>query len=177
MIEALTTYAEKQAERAESLPAFSGIKLLHIKRQLSELLSLIGRGGIFDEYTRHDISHIDEMLTILEWLVPENTKSIMSPADWLLTVLAIYFHDLGMLVTKKEYEERDASGFSTYCETELFGGDAGKDYRDKIERLPRAEIDRFLYQEFVRHKHAERIRFWVLGQIRNDLWSSSYRDN
>ena len=68
MIEALRTSAEKQAEKAEELGPFSGVKLLHIKRQLSELLSLIGRNGIFDEYTRHDISHIDGLLEILDWL-------------------------------------------------------------------------------------------------------------
>jgi hypothetical protein len=60
MIGTLETEAEKLAEKAEELPAFSGIKLLHIKRQVAALLSLIGRDGIFDEYTKHDISHIDE---------------------------------------------------------------------------------------------------------------------
>jgi len=169
MIETLTTYAEKQAEKAESLPAFSGIKILHIKRQLAELLGLIGRSGIFDEYTRHDISHVDEMLKILEWLIPETTKVIMSPADWLLTVLAIYFHDLGMLVTKKEFEERNTSRFPTYRDIELFGGDAGKDYRAKVEGLSSEEAEHFLYQEFVRNNHAERIRAWVMGKTRDDL--------
>lgn len=82
MIDSLNTEAEKKALKAEELSAFSGIKLLHIKRGLAELLSLIGREGIFDEYTRHDITHIDEMLKILEWLIPNETKEIMSPADW-----------------------------------------------------------------------------------------------
>ena len=103
MINELNTEAEILAQKAEELPAFSGIKLLHIKRQVADLLSLIGRDGIFDEYTKHDISHIDEMLKILEWLIPKETKQIMSPSDWLITVLSIYFHDLGMLVTPKEY--------------------------------------------------------------------------
>ena len=49
---------------------------------------------------------IDEMLEILDWLIPKDTKAIMSPADWLLTVLAIYFHDLGMLVPPEEYERK-----------------------------------------------------------------------
>jgi len=120
MINELKTYAETQAERAETLPAFSGIKLLHVKRKLAELLSLIGRGGIFDEYTRHDISHIDEMLKILDWLIPDTTKSIMSPADWFLIVLAVYFHDLGMLVTKEEFKNRYSSGFPEYRDTKLW---------------------------------------------------------
>src|SRR5689334_11837346 len=102
----LTSFAEIQASKAESLPAFGGLKLLHVKRQVTLLLGLIGRAGIFDQYTRHDISHIDEMLRSLEWLVPDATKKTMSPADWLMVVLAIYFHDLGMLVTPGEYAAR-----------------------------------------------------------------------
>ena len=158
----LETEAEKRAQKAEELPAFSGIKLLHIKRQLGTLLGLIGRDGIFDEYTKHDISHIDEMLKILDWLIPEDTKDIMSPADWLITVLAIYFHDLGMLVTRDEYEQRNSSGFIEYRDKELFADDSGADYRAKVEQLPPDKAERFLYQEFVRGNHAERIRDWIM---------------
>ena len=65
MIDALTTRAEQRAVEAESFPAFSGLKLLHVKRELESLLGLIGMGGIFDTYTRHDISHgtISHILT------------------------------------------------------------------------------------------------------------------
>ncbi len=169
MIENLITEAEMQAQEAEELPAFSGIKLLHIKRQVAELLSLIGRNGIFDEYSRHDISHIDEMLKILDWLIPGDTKDIMSPADWLITVLAIYFHDLGMLVTPEEYEQRSSSGFPEYRDNVLFADDTGVDYRAKVEELPADERGRFLYQEFVRHNHAGRIRNWVMGRAPEHL--------
>jgi Histidine kinase-, DNA gyrase B-, and HSP90-like ATPase len=164
MIDHLETKAEKRAQKAEELPAFSGIKLLHIKRQVDELLGLIGRDGIFDEYTKHDISHIDEMLKILDWLIPEDTKDIMSPADWLITVLAIYFHDLGMLVTKEEYEQRNSSGYIEYRDKVLFADDYGADYRAKVNQLSSDESERFLYQDFVRGHHAERIRNWIMGR-------------
>lgn len=170
MTNSLTTYAEKQAEQAEQLPAFSGIKLLHIRRQIIDLLGLIGRNSIFDEYTRHDISHIDKMLNMLEWLIPQETKSkIMTPADWLTTVLAIYFHDLGMLVTKHEYSNRNASGFPEYRDNILLTGNTGTDYREKLKELSEDETERFLYQEFVRHKHAERIRNWITGNAPQHL--------
>jgi hypothetical protein len=55
----LPSYAEKRAAQCESLAAFSGLNLLHIRRSVKQLLGLIGRDGIFDEYTIHDISHID----------------------------------------------------------------------------------------------------------------------
>jgi hypothetical protein len=169
MVDLLETNAEKQAEKAEEFPAFSGIKLLHIRRQITELLGLIGRGEIFDEYTRHDISHINKMLGMLEWLIPNDTRSIMSPADWLTTVLAIYFHDIGMLVTKHEYANRNSSGFPEYRDKNLFGGKTGTDYREKLKELSDDEAERFLYQEFVRHKHAERVRNWIMGHAPEHL--------
>ena len=98
--------AEKKAEVANSLRAFISVNLVDIKTKIATLLGLIGRNEIFDEYTKHDISHVDRMLDSLESLIPDSTKEKMTTADWLLIVLSIYFHDLGMLVTKKEYEGR-----------------------------------------------------------------------
>jgi molecular chaperone HtpG len=169
MSEPFETSAEKCAERAESLSAFSGLKLLHIRHQIGTLLGMIGRGGIFDEYTLHDVSHVSEMLKILEWLIPETTKRVMSSADWLLAVLGIYFHDLGMLVTKKEYENRARSGFPEYRDKILFAGDEGTDYRARVEQLSGDSLDRFLYQEFVRENHANRISWWIQGQAAEHL--------
>src|SRR5687767_9664489 len=99
----LTSFAEMQALKAETLPAFSPVKILHIKRSVAEILRLFGTSGIFEQYTRHDISHLDAMLASLTWLVPDESKEHMQAADWLLLVLAVYFHDLGLLVTKDEY--------------------------------------------------------------------------
>lgn len=165
----LSTKAEFEAKKAEGLEAFGGLNLLHIKRQIAHLLALIGRDGIFDEYTRHDISHIDKMLSALDWLIPDTTKMIMTSADWLLSVLGIYFHDVGMLVTKQEFADRESSGFSKFCEDVLFAGDQGEDYKHKVGELPTDEKDRFLYQEFVRHNHAERVRWWIAGSAPSSL--------
>lgn len=61
MIEQLRSNVELSAEKAENLRIFSGLKLLHIKREVEKLLSHIGDYGFFMEYTKHDISHIEEM--------------------------------------------------------------------------------------------------------------------
>src|SRR5712692_4791307 len=102
----LSTNAEQLADKSRNLPSFKNLSLPGIKEQVAQILSLIGRDGIFSTYTRHDITHIDVMLCMLEWLIPDSTKASMSPADWLLTVLAIYLHDLGMVTTIQEYDER-----------------------------------------------------------------------
>ena len=167
----LTTLPEQIAQKAEKLAAFGGLNLLHIKRSVASLLGLIGREAIFDQYTKHDITHIDEMLSNLEWIIPDSSKQAMSDADWLMIVLAVYFHDMGMLVTKAEFEARgeQESGFPAFCEHVLFAGPDGPDYKAKIDQLPGDEKDRFLYQEFVRNKHAERIRAWIMGQTKKEL--------
>src|ERR1019366_9543302 len=165
----LTTLAERNAQKAEQRAAFGGLNLLHIKRQVASLLGLIGRDAIFDQYTKHDITHIDEMLRNLDWIIPDATKPVLSDADWLMIVLAVYFHDMGMLVTKAEFQARAASGFPAFCEQVLFAGSNGPDYKAKVDQLSRDDKDRFLYQEFVRHTHGERIRAWILGQAKDQL--------
>ena len=48
---------------------------------MAQVLDLIGRDGIFSTYTVHNISHIDAMLSMLDWLVPEPTLPTLTPAD------------------------------------------------------------------------------------------------
>jgi len=160
----LPSFAESKAQEAQSLGAFAKINLIHIRAAVSKLLAQIGRNGLFEEYTIHDISHIDKMLKMLEWLTPEATKRAMTPADWLMIVLAIYFHDLGMIVTRKEFDLRSKSDFPDFRRS-VYRGEQGEDYRLKVAAFPtQEEGERFLYQEFVRENHALRIKMWLSGQ-------------
>lgn len=160
----LSSNAELMAEKAESLKAFSGLKLLHIKKNVASILNLIGRDGIFDEYTKHDISHIDYMLNSLDEIIPKNTQQLLTPADWLMITLSIYFHDLGMLVTKSEFKNRHKTIFTNFKQL-IIDGQSGLDYRDKILSITNSDDqDRFIYQELVRKTHAERIRSWILSE-------------
>jgi hypothetical protein len=160
----LDTKAEILAARAEDLDCFSGLKLSHVRATVSELLSHFGREGIFHEYTKHDISHVDEMLRILNWLIPDTTWNQLTPTDALLHVLSIYFHDLGLFVTHHEYEHRDESGWRTWVDGAQ-AGDDGADYRARLRSLDPDDRERFLYQEYVRAHHGERIRTWINGTV------------
>ncbi|WP_299742071.1 ATP-binding protein [uncultured Rossellomorea sp.] len=164
----LQTEAEKNAELAEGLDAFGGLNVQYIKKQTEKILQLIGRGGIFEEYTYHDISHINTMLNSLDWIIPESTKKVMSPSDWLLIVLAIYFHDMGMLVTSDEYEARGSSGFTEFKQS-IISGDKGRDLIDKLAQLNNEKKEKFIYQEFVRQNHAKRIKSWIEGKGHSDF--------
>ncbi|MER5407335.1 ATP-binding protein [Streptomyces sp. NPDC002769] len=164
------SYAEDMAQRAGSLKAFGGISVVQTRRDIQELLSHIGKDGLFDQYTKHDITHIEAMLRKLDWLITEETKEAMSGADWLLIVLATYFHDLGMLITKDEFESRGATSFANFCEEILMTDDNdGRDYKTRIAELDEGEREKFLYQEFVRYHHASRVANWIEGKETNEL--------
>jgi len=160
MDQQLMSRAEKEAEKAENLRSFSGMKLLHIKNKIAELLSLIGRNEIFDEYTKHDISHINEMLSLVDWLIPHETSTQLTPADWLMVTLSVYFHDLGMLVTKEEFEKREETAFCEYRRS-LSDGDLGTQYHTKIQVLGSDKAEKFFFQEYVRKQHPDRIKNWI----------------
>ncbi len=52
------------------------------------------------------MNHIDAMLALVDKLIPVGTAAQMKTADWLMIVLSGYFHDLGMVVTKKVDPEK-----------------------------------------------------------------------
>jgi hypothetical protein len=164
----LSSTAEIKAAEARGLPSFSRFNLAGAKNDLEILLRQIGRNGIFAEYTNHDISHIDSLLAILEWLVVPEAAASMSPADWMMIVLAIYLHDAGLVVTKAEFDERSSSGFPVFRD-KILNSTAPSAYQEHVRLLPDDERERFLYQEFVRIHHAERIKRWINGEPYRDL--------
>lgn len=162
----LPSEAEKRAQPALDLQALGGLNLTQTRRDVTDLLALIGTRGIFEEYTKHDITHVDAMLALLDWIIPGSTKDIMTPTDWLLIVLATYLHDLGMLVTKEEYRQRNSSGFIEFRDHVLLtNDDAGNDYAARLNRLSPDKKEQFLYQEYVRGCHASRIGNWIRGDL------------
>lgn len=104
------------------------------------------------------------MLKIVEWLIPESTKEKMTYAEWLMLTLAIYFHDLGMVVIKDEFEHRYDTSFKEYKEKVL-----ENTKESEYEEYANEHGDYFLYQEFVRENHATRIRQWIEGKNTKDL--------
>lgn len=69
--------AELFANKACELEAFKSIKLDALKDKVTQMLSHIGDGGIFDQYTKHDISHINKMLESLFYIIPQETQEKM----------------------------------------------------------------------------------------------------
>lgn len=167
-----TTWLEKQAIKAVHLSAFP-VNFADIRRSIKDLLGEIGRYGFFNEYTVHNFSHVEEMLKIAEWIIPEETKNKLTLAECFLLTMGIYFHDLGMLITRKEFENRDKKIIETWAENSLFQGSDGQDYRSRVSELKTDERDRLLYQEYVRAHHGARVRMWLEGGIAGNLQSDN----
>jgi molecular chaperone HtpG len=161
----LQTEVEKSADLARHLPAFSGLSLPDVRKNVAEMLGLIGRvEGIFATYTRHDISHIDKMLGMLDWLIPERTAAVMTPIDWLAIVLAIYLHDLGMLVTAEEFRDRQKNAVFAGWQRGLSDSSDGRVFLDRTGRMSEGQRDRFFFEEYIRKGHATRVREWITGR-------------
>ncbi|WP_353900840.1 ATP-binding protein [Micromonospora harpali] len=133
-----------------------------MRDKVSKALTHIGQFGLFEEYTKHDIGHIDAMLDTYDWLIPSATKDAMTPAEWLMLTLATYLHDFGMLVTRDEYSNRHSTDFPAFV-AKLASSPRldDRDYESHLDSLGAEARDRFLYQEFVRTNHPARIRSWL----------------
>lgn len=164
----LISTAERKAEIATTLSTFP-INLGEIKRTVADILSQFGKGLMFHEYTSHDVSHINDMLVTVEWMIPLDTQNTLSKAEWLMIVLSIYFHDIGLVATEDEFQKRSSSGFTAFCDDKLFSSPGGADYKDKVDALPLDQRERFLYQEFVRANHGRRVKSWIEGRASLEL--------
>lgn len=156
---ALTSKAEKKALQCIEKYSFcKSINLKSIKETLKDMLNHIGDNGMFIEYTMHDISHVNGMLKLLDIIIPESTKKIMTPADWLMIVLAVYFHDLGMFIPNEEYDNRQGNSGFISTKEKMLENDEIKKYVDSLDG---DKGEKFLYQEYVRKNHGERICDWI----------------
>lgn len=160
MASTLKSNAEKKAIKALHSTYCEGLDLKTVKENVARTLNHIGDNGMFAEYTMHDISHVDGVLALLDKIIPPETAAIMTNADWLMIVLAVYFHDFGMYISAKEYDEREANEeFLRYKHEK----ESIETLKADLARLPQDKRERFLFQEYVRHNHGNRIYEWIVN--------------
>lgn len=155
---------EQRALAVQGTKALASVNCEAIRDAIQPLLSSINRPPSFSQYTSHDISHVNGMLDVLNWMIPKETKSRMSPADWLMLTLSVYFHDFGMYISETEFSSRKRAEIDAFGDQELFCGARGADYKDAVKHLSPEEREKFIYQEFVRKHHASRVGKWIVGK-------------
>jgi len=139
-----------------------GISLEVLRPALSRLLDSIKTSGFFRTYTDHSMSHCEQMLSILTWLIPKNVQTRLTDVECSLLTLAIYIHDLGMLATQDEFDNRMSNEEYTQFEQnylQLFDPSSHKD-------ADHPTTEHFIFEEYIRHTHAKRIFDWITyGQL------------
>lgn len=154
---------ESRADAATKLTSFP-INLTEVRNTVSLILTQVGRYGFFDEYTDHSFRHVEGMLKAAEWLIPTESKSRLTDGDCLLLVLGIYFHDVGMLISRTEYACRnDNTDFQKFRNEPVISANQLEEFRARLSQLPSDEAERIWYQEYVRYSHGKRIRSWIEG--------------
>ena len=156
--------AELRASESQNFEPFQNFSISKFRSDLDPLLGLISTRGPFGGYTIHDIRHIDKLLGSLEWLIHEETKRHMTPTDWLMIVLSCYLHDFGMVVADDELEHINQSGIEEFVEEIIANNEEGSDFYERLSAFSPEDKQQFLYEEFVRYYHAERIYYWIKGE-------------
>ncbi len=164
---------EQRAELATTQPAFR-VNIRKIRQTVYDILQNWRSSGFFAEYTDHSFDHVIDMLKAASWIIPDQTKNEMTDADYLLLVLAIYFHDLGMLITTDEYNVRHKNAdFQAFIESSSLTTEKKREYTARLNQLEKEDSDKFQYQEYVRASHGKRIAAWLSGRPLDDSGATS----
>ncbi len=137
-----------------------GLDQQGIRETVATLLKSIPSAGFFKTYTDHSIAHCDQMLAILSWLIPEPVRTRLTDVEHALLVLSVYLHDLGMLATEDEFRNRQNNAAFARFESAYT-----QQYdNSSANAADHDSWDRFLFEEFIRHTHAQRIADWIAGK-------------
>ncbi|MCB1769268.1 MAG: hypothetical protein KDJ31_06140, partial [Candidatus Competibacteraceae bacterium] len=123
------------------------------------------------QYTLHDDTHLFNMLSIMEALLPEETLRQLTPLECALCILAAFTHDLGMVMLDEDVQKyQDTIGtpenqeWRRHCNAypeELRQIERWKKIRDREpDRANEASrrvgyLEGHLLAEFIRKRHAD----------------------
>lgn len=148
-------------ERVRTTGARVGVSLDVLRPAVSRLLDAIRAAPFFGTYTDHSIRHCDQMFSILTWLIPPQVQASMTDVEHALLTVAVYVHDLGMLATQNEFDNRNSNeGFRRFEQNYLQTFDPGS-RKDADHPSP----EHFIFEEYVRHTHAHRICEWMTNGL------------
>ncbi|MFF7061808.1 hypothetical protein [Pseudomonas sp. NPDC008258] len=138
--------------------------------------ALQGVSSLFPHYSRHDESHSRQILVNIERLLGVEGIALLSATDTWLILEAAYWHDIGMVVSRRDIAETIASAdFSEYlasiCDDKnhylrtfalAFRSEEAGGWL-KSEESPVRAMEKFreLLSEWFRRKHPERARLIV----------------
>jgi hypothetical protein len=52
---------------------------------------------LFPDYTPHQIGHLDNVVSIFDWIIPDRVVEVLSAYEIYMLIAAGYLHDIGMI--------------------------------------------------------------------------------
>lgn len=154
------TYIYSRALAAAESKPYNVINLNHVIESIGRALNHVHAQGFFTDYTRHGPEHSVELVKSLDWIIEESQREKLLDADYLFLLLSCLIHDLGMITTQEEFLNRDAKTIAAF-EEGLSKSDRGREFLASIRKDYRYR-DEIIFEEFVRHHHAARVRSALL---------------
>ena len=69
----------------------------NIEKVRNNVSPILGRiSSFFSDYTNHDVSHSDQVLLNLDWIIPKEIINSLNRYEIHIILLACYLHDVGM---------------------------------------------------------------------------------
>ena len=82
--------------------------IMKIRENVSPILGRIS--AFFTDYTNHDVSHCDQVVMNLNWIIPKKVINSLSRYEIQILLLACYLHDVGMALGESEADEIARTG-------------------------------------------------------------------
>ena len=125
------------------------------------------------QYTLHDGTHLFNVLSIMEELLPDETLHLLTPLECALCILTAFTHDLGMVMRDEDVRKyQEATGTPEHQEW-LRHCDAYPEERRQIERWKKIRdcgsvraneakrrigyLEGHILAEFIRKRHADKL--------------------
>ena len=112
--------------------------IMLLRERVSPILGRIA--AFFTDYTNHDVSHCDQIVMNLNWIVPPKVISGLNRYEIQVLLLACYLHDVGMAVSEDEADE-----IARNSDFQLYKRQAKLSDKDKSEEELLRDYIRFIH--------------------------------
>ena len=125
--------------------------IIKIRANVSPILGRIS--AFFTDYTNHDVSHCDQVVLNLNWIIPKKVINSLNRYEIQILLLACYLHDVGMALGESEADE-----IARTSDFQLYKRQAAVKDKDKS--------DEELLRDYVRLIHHRRSEKYIIDNYR-----------
>jgi hypothetical protein len=122
-----------------------------IRENVSPILGRIS--AFFTDYTNHDVSHCDQVVLNLNWIIPKKVINSLNRYEIQILLLACYLHDVGMALGESEADE-----IARTSDFQLYKRQAAVKDKDKS--------DEELLRDYVRLIHHRRSEKYIIDNYK-----------